>query len=62
MRPYIDYEDDETATMYPPDHHLEPVSYMRKWSIAKHPRALDSFLAHKKMIKRRRNESNKSIH
>lgn len=60
----IDYEDLETDTMYPPSHRLEPASYMRKWTIAKHPRALENFLAHKKLIKRKkkeRDESNKHI-
>ena len=60
----VDYEDREPDTMYPPGHPLEPASYMRKWTIAKHPRALENFLAHRALIKRKkkeRNESNKHI-
>lgn len=60
----IDYEDLETDTMYPSGHYLEPIRYMRKWTIARHPRALESLLAHRKLIKRRKkeNESDKYIH
>lgn len=64
MRPYNDYEDDETATMYPPGHHLEPVRYMRKYTIARHPRALESRMAFLKAHKKRKergNENNKPI-
>ena len=62
MKPYHDNEDEEP--MYPPGHRLEPTCYMRKWSVAKHPRALENFLAHKKLNKKKkkeRDESNKHI-
>lgn len=60
----IDYEDLETDTMYPPGHRLEPASYMRKYTIARHPRALESRIAFVKALKRRKKErdgSNKNI-